>query len=191
MDWISGLEIVGTLAAFGALYLAGRQNILNWPAWIISILIYLYIFADAALYGDAALQVFYLGMTIYGWAQWRRGEATPSKEHPITVCTMPCRIGAILTTAIVTPAMGWVLSHTRSNVPYWDAFTTTAALVATYLMARKKIDHWIWWIIIDSVAAAIYVYKGLYVTAFQYAVFVPMAIWGWIQWSQHRRIQST
>ncbi len=190
MDWLTALEVVGTLAAFGALYLAGRQSILNWPAWTVSILIYIYIFARTALYGDAALQVFYLGMTFYGWWRWRRGMPASNEQLPVTRCNRRCTALAVGGVAIATPLMGRLLSLTRSNVPYWDAFTTTAALAATYLMARKKIDHWIWWIVIDTVAAGVYIYKGLYVTAFQYAVFVPMAVWGWMQW-RHSLKSST
>ena len=178
MHW---LETVGTAAAFAAVYLTGREDIRNWPLWIVSILIYIYIFFQSHLYADAALQVFYLGMSFYGWWQWAHGEED-GDTLPVSRCSALCTISGILITIAGTWLVGKALTYTPSDVPYWDAFTTVSALVATFLMARKKIDHWVWWIVIDLTAAGVYVYKGLHITAFQYSVFAGMAVWGWFQW---------
>ncbi len=180
------LEVAGTLSAFAAVYLAGRQDVRNWPLWIVSIVLYIYIFFQSRLYADAALQLFYLGMSFYGWWEWTRG-GDRGDSLPVRRCRLRCTAAGMAITAAGTLAVGWLLTHTPSDVPYWDAFTTVSALVATFLMARKKIDHWIWWIVIDSVAAGVYVYKALWVTAFQYLGFALLAGWGWWQWRKSMR----
>jgi nicotinamide mononucleotide transporter len=183
-ELLTVLEFIGTAFALLGVYLTTRQNIWCWAVSIIAILIYIYIFYLSKLYGDSGLQVFYLIMSFYGWYEWLYGgknktELTISFASVFQIALLLC-IGAT-----GTLALGYFLSHhTDSDIPYWDAATTSFGLVATWLMARKIMQHWFFWIIIDILNTGIYLFKGLHITSFQYIIFTLLALYGYLQWKR-------
>lgn len=176
------LEITGTIFALLGVYLTVKQNIWCWPVAIIALIIYIYIFFQSKLYGDMGLQGIYILASVYGWYEWKYGK---QDKHKLKVHRASIRtIGiAILVSIVLTAVLGYVLHlKTDSDVPYWDAGTTVFSLLATWMMARKQLENWIFWIIIDLLYVGIYIYKGLYVTGLQYFIFTVMAVYGLIEW---------
>jgi nicotinamide mononucleotide transporter len=131
------------------------------------------------------LQVYYLVISIYGWYTWSRGKylEKDKKELPVTQLRVRSWPVVILVTAFLTVGISFILiRYTDSELPYWDAFTTAASIVATWMLARKIIDHWIFWIIIDAVSAGLYTYKELYPTVGLFVVYTVMAVIGYRTW---------
>jgi nicotinamide mononucleotide transporter len=184
IDTLTLLEFLGTAFALTGVYLTARENIWCWFFGILGIIIYTYIFFQSKLYGDAALQAIYFLLSIYGWYQWQFG-SVKNETLTITFNTFQQIIFFITIGFAGGIFFGWLLNnYTDSDVPYWDGFTTSYSLVATYMMARKYLYHWVFWIIIDAVYTGIYAYKNLYITVFQYAVFCILALLGYLHWRQ-------
>lgn len=175
--------------AVAYLVLVIYQNIWCWAAALASVLIYLFIFFDARLYMESALQIFYAAMAVYGWYQWKFGGAGQD-GLPITMWRPRIHlliVAAVLGTAAV---LGSVLSMTDAAFPYLDSFTTVAAIVATYMVARKILENWIYWFAIDSLSVYLYASRDLYLTAVLYAVYLVLIVIGFRQWLQDWRRQS-
>ncbi len=185
MEWMTIMEWVATGFGIVCVWLMARQNIWGWPAGIVTTAIYSWIFLESKLYSDAILNVIYVLLNVYGWWYWltRRDEA--QHELPVTTLAQMARVGWGAFILAGAAAWGWFMAtHTDADFPYFDAFTTVASLVAQYLMARKKLENWIIWIIVDVVAIQIYYLKGLYVTSFLFVVYLGLSIKGWIDWKR-------
>jgi nicotinamide mononucleotide transporter len=187
MAWFSEnyIELIGAIAGLVYLYFSIKQNILLWPLGIITSAIYVYVFFVTKFYADMGLQVYYLVISIYGWYTWSRGKylEKDKKELPVTQLRVRSWPVVILVTAFLTVGISFILiRYTDSELPYWDAFTTAASIVATWMLARKIIDHWIFWIIIDAVSAGLYTYKELYPTVGLFVVYTVMAVIGYRTW---------
>ncbi|SUI96561.1 Nicotinamide riboside transporter pnuC [Sphingobacterium spiritivorum] len=177
------LEWIGTITGFLCVYLAARQHILNWPVSIISVTIYAYLFYHSKLYGDAVLQIYFLGTAVYGWYYWikRKKEA----DKPIVSFTnrqMLWTIGIIL---LLTAALGTFLDHqTNSDVPYIDGFCTAVSFVAQFLMTRKVLQNWLLWVFVDICYIPLYYHKNLLLTAVLYLAFAVIAWNGYKDWKK-------
>lgn len=182
--------------AFGLAYLvlAIRQNILCWPAALISVLLSLVLFFEARLYSESALQLFYAAMALYGWYQWRYGGRGPSDEAaelPVSVWPAQRHVVAIAMSLLATAAIGWVLAHkTRAAFPYLDTFTSVSAIVTTYMVAKKVLENWIYWIVLDSLSVYLYVARDLYLYAALFVVYVVLAVLGFVRWHRDWRAQA-
>jgi nicotinamide mononucleotide transporter len=176
------LEVTGTAFALLGVFLTTRQKIWCWPVSIIAIIIYIYIFFKSKLYGDSGLQFIYLFLSFYGWYEWLYG-GKGNEELKVNKTSYFLLSLFIIIGFAGTAGLGWLLENkTDSDVPYWDALTTAFSLVATFMMARKLVENWIFWIVIDIIYTGIYVFKGLNVTAFQYLIFTLLALYGYLQW---------
>lgn len=177
------LEIIGTLFALLGVWLTARQHIACWPIAMIAVIIYIYLFFQSQLYGDSALQTVYLIMGIYGWYEWLFG----GYDHS-TLDLSHLDLNTFIVTSIVglaaTIVFAYFLQMTDSNVVWVDAATTAFSLVTTWMMARKIVESWLYWIVIDTVYVGLLVYKGLYVTGFQYFIFTLLAIYGFRSWKK-------
>jgi len=178
---ISGAEIVAVALAIAYLVLAIRQNILCWLAALISSFIYMGVFFDARLYMESALQIFYAAMAVYGWYQWKYGGAEHAGLH---ITTWPLQRHALVIGAIfgLTAASGWLVSHTDAAFPYLDSFTTVAAIFTTYMVARKILENWGYWFVIDGLSVYLYLSRGLYLTALLfvlYLILIAIGFWRW------------
>lgn len=179
MTWIEG-----TAAIFGLLcvWLTIRQNVLCWPMGLVQVLLFIHVFYHARLYSDLILHVIYVVMQFYGWYHWLYGGAHRT-ELKVTTLSTPALLAWILVAATVTSVWGHLMAtFTDAAVPYPDAFIAVASLIAQWLMARKKLESWHFWIVVDVVAIGVYSYKGLYITTMLYSVFLVMAGLGLLQW---------
>lgn len=181
------LEMIGVLFGFASVWYAQRENILVFPTGIISTSIFVYILWRYSLLGDMLINAYYCVMSIYGWYVWTR-KVDETHYIPITTTTEKERKwGIILFVSTVVFVTLVYLAFEKFNnwTAYVDTFTTALFFVAMWLMARKKLENWTLWIIADIISIPLYIYKGLIFTAFQYAVFTAIAIFGYITWKKH------
>lgn len=178
---ISLLEVAAVAFAVAYLVLVIRQNILCWAAALISVLLSLILFYEVALYMESALQIFYAGMAVYGWTQWRSGGAD---KQGVRISTWPLHTHAVVLALIValSAAFGWFLSGTDAAFPYLDSFTTVAAVVTTYMVAKKVLENWIYWFVIDSVSVYLYAARELPLYAALFVFYLVLIVIGFRQW---------
>ena len=186
--WITQnyIELLGLI--FGLLYivLSIKENIWCWPAGLITSALYIYVFFNTKFYADMGLQVYYLLVSVYGWYYWMFGSKS-KKQDDLKISRTNARLAVLLSLAFVIlfTLISYILvNFTDSEVPYWDSFTTAASFVATWMLARKIIEHWIIWVIVDTVSLGLYIYKGLYPTVILFAVYTILAILGYIEWKK-------
>lgn len=181
---MSPLEIVAAIITAWCVWLAAKQNVLYWPVGIVSVALYTYIFYDAKLYADATLQIVYAGLTVYGWYQWLHGGA---QQGALRVARTPPRAWAPLIAAglAMSALIAWGMHRFTDNpAPLLDATTSSFSIVAQVMTAKKWIENWILWIVVDVVYVALYIKRALYPTAVLYAVFLVIAVKGYREWRQ-------
>ena len=187
---ISAVEWVGVALALGYLLLAIRQDPSCWACSIASSALYTVLFARAGLTMQSALQVFFIGMAVYGWWAWRGG----AQHAPVAVQRWPASWHVLAVTAItiITFVNGAWLSHgtaapERPLVPYVDAAIAWGSVFTTWLVARKVLENWLYWIVIDVAAAMLYLTQGLHATAGLYGLYAVLAVHGYRQWARDER----
>ena len=175
----------GTAVILAVLYLllAVRQHILCWLCWIISSCLYLYVMYEAGLYMESMLQIFYIIMGFYGWSQWNRsgdqGSFQVNRWSPLN------HLIAIAVILMLTFASGQVLElYTEAAMPFIDALTTWGAVVTTYMVAKKLLENWIYWFVIDSISIYLFVSRELYFTAFLFLVYLFIIVIGYRSWRE-------
>jgi len=185
-QWLGNnyIELLGSVLGFAYILLSIKQNIWCWPVGLATSALYIYVFFVSKFYADMGLQVYYVIASIYGWFHWMYG-AKSHKSDDLKISKTRIKLAVLL--FIINGILFWVIAYilinyTDSDIPYWDAFTTAASFVATWMLARKMIEHWIIWIIVDAVSLGLYVYKGLYPTVILFAIYTAMAVIGYIQW---------
>jgi nicotinamide mononucleotide transporter len=185
--WLSAhaLELAAVLFSLAYLFLSIRQHILLWPMGLISALLYIVVFFQSKFYADMGLNGYYVVISVYGWIHWRRGRKGPDQVLPVTRITLKTGVILGLLTLAGFLLIGWVLArHTDSPVPYLDALTTAASFAATWMLARKILEHWIVWIFVDALSMGLYIYRGLVPTVFLFAVYTAMAVIGYLEWKK-------
>ncbi|HEU4561795.1 MAG TPA: nicotinamide riboside transporter PnuC [Longimicrobium sp.] len=175
-----------TAVVFGiiSVYLSVRENVWSWPTAIVNVSLYVYIFLGARLYADMGLQVFYIGISFYGWWNWLYGGENHTELH---VTRLPRRMAVILAAGGIAgaAALGTLLHRTtNADFPYIDSTLTVASLIAQYLMTRKVLENWVIWVVADVAYIGMYFSKELYPTAFLYSVFLVLATMGYFQWKR-------
>ena len=152
--------------------------------------IYLYVYYQAGLYADFGINIYYLVIALYGWLAWRynfslRGKRADSNELSISHINRLTFLRLFLLFLAVWAVISYILIHfTNSTVPFTDAFTTALSIVGMYMLARKYIEQWWVWLVVDVVSSALYIYKELYFTAALYALYAIIAIFGYRKWKQ-------
>jgi nicotinamide mononucleotide transporter len=151
--------------------------------------IYLIIYYDAGLYADFGINIYYLIIAIYGWAAWRYGfsigRGSEGRELPISHTPARRWLPLAAITGVVFAVIAWVLVNlTDSTVPYADAFTTALSVVGMWMLARKYIEQWWVWLVVDVASVALYIYKDLYFTAALYALYAVVAVFGYRKWKK-------
>ena len=175
-------ELLAVSLALAYLVLAIRQNILCWPCAIGSAGIYIVLMALAGLYMESALQVFYIGMAAYGWYCWSRG-GDGSGSLPITDWPPAFHLGPVLLIVLGSASSGFLLlRYTDAAHPYLDSFTTWGSIVTTWLVARKILQNWHYWFVIDSVSVYLFVSRGLWMTAALFVFYLILIVLGYRAW---------
>lgn len=186
------LEIIGFVAAMIYLYFSIKQNIWLWPLGIITSLAYILLFYQQKIYGYAALNGYYVIISIYGWHLWwrnaKKSENTQMPDLPLHATRL---LQIIFVGLILWFIFYLILSRlTDSVIPIGDSFTTAFSVVATWMLARKYLENWILWIVIDSIAAVLYWYQEMLLTTLLYLVYAVMAVIGYFQWVRSMKKDS-
>ena len=168
------------------LYFSYHQKILLWPFGILSSALFIFIFYNTRFYADMSLQGYYLVVSIYGWYHWVIGARTlKEKKLPVTrTAVRSVIILSILFFILWTGIYLILIQFTDSDVPLGDAFTTAGGIIGTWMLARKNLENWLVWIVVDAVAAALYFYKGMYPTVILYVIFAVIAFFGYLRWKK-------
>lgn len=191
----SPLELTGVVTGLLCVYLAAVNNIWNWPFAMVSTGIYIYIFAQEALYADALQNIYLFLINIYGWYFWSRQPANAPKV-PVTRITTKQIVILISVAAIAAPSLAFtliklakILNYEPAAYPYLDSFCTVVSLTAQAYMARKVLENWLIWIFVDVIYVGIYLVKGLQPTAIMFGIYAVLALIGYIDWRKDYRKQ--
>ncbi|MFO7692070.1 MAG: nicotinamide riboside transporter PnuC [Vicinamibacterales bacterium] len=175
-------EIVGVVAGILGVWLMTRQKVWCWPVGIVSVAAFTVVFFRARLYGAMGLQCVYVGLLTYGWHAWLHG----GEEHgALRVTRMPRRLGAALLVlaAAASGIAGYSLrAGTDQALPYVDGFTTSFSLAAQWMQAKKYLENWVIWVVVDVVYVGMSLSRGLTLTAVLYAVYIGLALLGFRDW---------
>jgi nicotinamide mononucleotide transporter len=177
-------EVLGFITGAASVWLAAKEHVWNWPVGILNGLCFLFLFlGDVKLYGSAGIQVLYIILGIYGWYMWLHG-GVQNTELRISRLTQNGLLLAVAGTSITTAVLTWFLTQTADPAPFLDAFTTALSLTATYLLTVKIGENWLVWIAADVIFIILYASQHLYLTAFLYAIFLLMCIYGLQDWKR-------
>ena len=180
------LEIAAVIFALLYLVLAVKQNILCWVAGIISSVLYFFIMNSAGLYMEAYLQIFYVGMGFYGWSQWRAG-VDNATNFIVNTWTKNQHLSAIFTILFLSAMSGFLLdSYTDAALPFLDALVTLGAVIATYMVAKKLLENWVYWFIIDGISVFLFIARDLWLTALLFAIYMVIIFFGYQSWNKIR-----
>jgi nicotinamide mononucleotide transporter len=180
-------ELAGFVTGALCVWLLVRQNIWNWPTGITNNIFYIVIFYKSGLYADAGVQFVYIAVAIYGWWNWLHGGLDRS-ELKVAHASPGRLLGYVGIAAGATAVLYAVLRHTPSTVPLADGLTSALFLTAQYMMSRKVVQNWWFWIVGDVLVIGLYLYRHLYLTSVLYVVFLAMSIAGLLEWQRaHER----
>jgi nicotinamide mononucleotide transporter len=186
---LSPVEAIAVIAAVAYLLLAIRQNILCWFFALVSTAIYVALFIGAKLYMESLLNVFYFAVALYGWYFWRTGGDRDSAV-PVTRWPLPVHAAAIAVIAAVSLLCGALLGeYSDAAYPYADSLTTFSAIWATFLVARKVLENWWYWLVIDAVSIFLYWARDLQLTSLLFVAYVALVPFGLIAWTRAYREQ--
>ena len=178
------LEFTAVFFAILYLILAVNQNILCWVAVIVSSILYFFIMQSAGLYMEAYLQIFYVFMGLYGWLQWRKGNQIDN-NFIVNTWSMLKHFYAISLILALSVLSGLLLkSYTDAALPFFDAFVTWGAVVATYMVAKKLLENWIYWLVIDSISILLFISRDLLPTAFLFGLYIVIIFFGYKSWKK-------
>ena len=188
---MSLLEVTAVVFAMAYLLLAVRENVLCWLFAFLSTAIYTVLFWDVSLLMESALNVYYMVMAVYGWHQWTRGGTNGDElPHALAVRSMTGsqHVWVIAAIVVLSAVSGYLLGeHSTAAWPYVDSFTTWSSVITTYLVARKYLQNWLYWIVIDAVSVPLYIDRGLNLTALLFVAYVVIAVVGYFKWRDHFR----
>lgn len=184
------IEIIAVVFSLICTWLAVKKHILNWPMGIIGVSAYLILFYQQRLYADMLLQLVFIGQGLYGWYNWnnRKGNIVE-----MNVSYLPIKQRVLYVTLIILIATVWAIvlkNYTNASSPYVDAFAATTSLIANWLMAKKKIENWVLWILADIIYIALFWYKELFLSSGIYVVFLILSIKGLSDWSKQNNIKK-
>ncbi len=179
-------EITGTVVGLIYLWLEYRASIYLWIAGIIMPAIYIYVYYEAGLYADFGINIYYLLAAVYGFLVWKFGKRKGSdKELPIV--KMPLKRVIPATAVFIIAFIGIaeiLIRFTDSDVPWLDSFTTALSIIGMWMLARKYLEQWLVWIVVDVVCCGLYIYKGLHFTSALYGLYAIIAIFGYYKWKK-------
>ena len=180
------LEFIAVIFGFLSVWFAKENNVLVYPAGILSAAIFVYLLTISELYGDATINGYYFLMSFYGWYFWTQ-KKSGQIINQVGRTSLNEKIGSIFLFVFGIIAIFLIYNYFNkwSTVSaYIDTLTTGIFFVAMWLMSRRKIEHWTFWIVGDVLSVPLYIYKGLFLTAIQYFVFTIIAIIGYREWKK-------
>jgi len=191
---VTWLELIAFVLALANITCNVFEIHWGWPLTIVASALYAWLFFASKLYGEAGVNIFFAFAAVWGWWQWlggSRGDAQGGDAAPLAVARLPAR--GTLWLVLAWAGLWWVCSQlllamTDSDVAWADGFVTAGSVVGTFLLGRKFIENWPVWGVVNLASIGLFAYKGLTLTVVLYAIFLVLAIWGWIGWQ--RRLQS-
>jgi nicotinamide mononucleotide transporter len=183
----NGLEYLGTVAGILGVWFSIKEKIVTWPTFIICYTVYVYLAFEAGLLANMSLNILFIVLSAYGWWQWKQVEEGSSVEgtKAIQHTSRKLWIINVLFWIIGTVVIGYLLeSYTQSFQPYLDAFATSVAFSAQWMLSKKYIGTWLCWLISDTIFINLWALQGYWVTVFLFFTFMVLAIYGWRQWHQ-------
>jgi nicotinamide mononucleotide transporter len=188
IKWLSGnyIELLGAILGVVYVLFSIRQNILTWPVGLLSSILYVWIFFDSKLYADMGLQMYYVFISIYGWHEWLKGNQDNARAK-LKVSRLNLKLGLLLTViSLLIFGVIWLIliNFTDSQVPIADSLATSLSIVATWMLARKILEHWLVWIFVDAFSIGLFIYKDLLPTVILFVVYTIMAVVGFIEWKK-------
>ena len=184
-------EAAAVVLGIAYLLLAVRESLWCWYAAFASTAIFLFLFWDVSLLMESGLQIYYLAMAVYGWWQWQAG-GDDHAELRIRRWSVRQHGLAAAFVLVMTATSGWLLQqNTNAAMPFLDSFTTWGAVLTTWMVARKILENWLYWLLIDSLSIVLYIDRELYLTALLFVVYIIIALFGYRQWRQHYQQQTS
>ena len=171
---------------FNLLYvvLAARRHVACWPVGIIGVILAFFVYVQARLYSDATLQVVYLGLSIYGWIQWQK---TNGDAHVrVHVMDRGLHLRVIASGVLLGLGLGWFWSIFQAALPFVDGLTTSFSILTTWLVARKYLENWLYWIAIDIVCIGVYIDRRIDAFVYLFVLYTILSVWGWRTWRKER-----
>ena len=179
---MNSLELVAVVITLLAVFLTTRQVIWCWPLAMVSVTLYAVVFFQAKLYADMGLQALYFGLAIYGWWAWLRG-GEDHGELRVSLASNKTRVVLALIGAVAGALLGLTLSrHTDASLPFMDSALTSFSIVGQWMQTRKLLEAWLVWLGVDVFYVGMFIFKGLYPTAALYAIFLILAVMGFLGW---------
>ena len=187
IGWIADnyFELIAAGLGFIAIFLQIKQNVWYWLVSIIMVSMYIYVYIASKLYADMSLQLYYLIISFYGWYMWLFGTTKNHHRSELKVTSASKKLLIVLASIAIFLffVIAWFLiTFTDSDVPYLDSFTTALSFVATWMLARKILENWLIWIVVDAVSVGLYIYKDLYPSAVLFLFLSVMAYVGYKKW---------
>ncbi len=181
-------EIVAVIFGLLCVWLTAKQSIWNWPLGLINVCAFIVVFYQAKLYPDVILHFVYLFLGIYGWAKWGLGKikfGEPEKKLPVSSISKKELLAWLTAIPFSSMAIGYLFHrYTDASAPYVDSVITATSLVAQYLLTRKILQSWLFWIFVDVIAIGLYTYKGLYLSGGLYFVYLLICIKAYTEWKK-------
>ncbi len=177
------LEVTATLLSLIYVWLSVKQKISLWLFGFLSAALFAVVFFQAKLYAVMTLQFYYLAVSVYGWKSWKKGTTNTGNELSVRKINRGELLIFPSVTTVIFLLYYYVLNtYTDSPLPLIDSLTTALSITATWMLAKKIIEHWIIWIVVDVISVSLYLYKELYSTSLLFVVYTIMAVVGFLQW---------
>ncbi|HTT09556.1 MAG TPA: nicotinamide riboside transporter PnuC [Burkholderiaceae bacterium] len=186
---VTWLELWAFLLALACVICTVFEIHWGWPLAFISSLLYAWLFVSSKLYGEGGLQLFFAATAVWGWWQWLFGRRAGAggESEPLAVARLRSlsRLALVGLWMIAWPATGLLLAHiTDTDVPYLDAFPTVGSVIGQVMLARKFIENWPVWLVVNVASVGVFAYKGLTLTVVLYVIFALLALAGWLRWAR-------
>jgi len=186
-DWLvshgtSCVELVGVVLGIVTVYLSAKENVWSWPTALVNAAMFVIVFFRTGLYSDFGLQMIYFVLSLYGWYEWLYGGANHSE---LRVTRTPARLWMYF---LIIGLVSWAVLSTITSrlpnaaLPYMDSALVTVSLIAQYMMTKKYVENWLLWIVVDVFYVGMFIYKKLNLTAFNYLVYLGLAVVGYAAW---------
>ena len=179
------LEVVAAVLAVVMVGCNMREIHWGWPLATVSSLLYVGVFAQAGIYGDASLQIFFALAALWGWSQWLRGQRADGSVLRVSRLSPWGIFLTLVACGLAWPAVAlFLICFTDTEVPWLDGFATGLSLVGQFLLARKFIENWVIWLAVNTVSVGLFIHKGLWLTVALYTVFAVLSVAGYFAWRQ-------
>lgn len=190
LNWLKIFEVIATISGILCVFLQTRERIEAWFFGIVSVSLLSVVFYYNRLFSDVFLHLILLLLNVYGWYFWLAKKEGSDKVN-IKEFLPKHWLMVLLIIVLMTPAWGYLMKTLfAADLAYLDAFTTVGSLVAQFLLAKKYLENWIVWIVVDIVGIGVYLYKDLYFVAFLFFVYLILCLYGWIQWKREVNLKG-